>query len=240
MKDTQLLKVSNLRIKENSRILLDDVSFEVLRNETLAIIGPNGAGKTTLFKALLGLIEYEGKIEWQKGVKIGYVPQKLFVERDLPLTVADFFALRGEKIGHEEIEDALSLVGFEKDKPHKRHLPDHILRRKLGVLSGGEFQRVLVAWALLGHPDVLLFDEPTSGIDVSAETTIYSLLHDLQIKEHLTIFLISHELEIVYKYASCVICLDKKAVCFGPPKEILNKVNLARLFGEDVGFYKHH
>lgn len=228
-----LLKVSNLKVELNHQVILDKVSFELRKNETLAIIGPNGAGKTTLFKALLGLVPYEGKIEWQKGVKIGYVPQKLYLSSDLPLTVAEFFTLKNKKIALGEIEDALALVGFEKNKPH-------ILNTKIGVLSGGEFQRIIVAWALLGHPDLLLFDEPTAGIDISAETTIYSLLHKLQQKENLTLMLISHELQVVYKYATQVICLNKEEICFGPPKEMLDKDSLMKLFGSDVGFYQHH
>lgn len=235
-----LLRVCNLKIELNHQLILDNISFEIRKNETSAIIGPNGAGKTTLFRALLGLIPYQGEIEWQSGIKIGYVPQKLFIDRDLPLTTKEFFVLKGKEIANHEIETVLLAVGFEKDKPHKRHVEDHILNRKIGVLSGGELQRILIAWALLDHPDVLLFDEPTAGIDLSAETTIYSLLHELQIKKNLTILLISHELQVVYKYATNVICLNKKTVCFGPPKEILGKENLTKLFGGNVSFYQHH
>ena len=235
-----VLSVSNLEVELNHQLLLHNISFELRRNETLAVIGPNGAGKTTLFRALLGLIPYRGTLEWQKGIKIGYVPQKLFIERDLPLTTAEFFTLKGKGVKEDEIEQILSVVGFEKDKPHKNHLKDHVLNRKLGILSGGELQRVLVAWALLGHPDVLLFDEPTAGIDISAEVTIYSLLHKLQQKENLTTMLISHELQVVYKYATNVLCLNKESVCFGPPKAALDKESLFKLFGSEVGFYQHH
>lgn len=235
-----LLRVSNLQVRFNHEFILDDISFELNRNETLAIIGPNGAGKTTLFKALLGLIPYKGKVEWQKGIKIGYVPQRLFIERDLPLTTEEFFTLKGKKINNKEIEAVLSIVGFEKDKSYKGHIKDRILNMKIGTLSGGELQRVLVAWALLDHPDVLLFDEPTAGIDISSEVTIYSLLHKLQAKEKLTILLISHELQLVYKYATNVICLNRQKVCYGRPKDVFMNENLTKLFGNDVGFYQHH
>lgn len=235
-----LLKVSDLWIEFNHQAILNRINFEVARRETLAIIGPNGAGKTTLFRALLGLIPYQGKITWEKGIKIGYVPQRLSVEKDLPLTTEEFFHLKEAKLASHDIEKALSSVGFEKDKPHYGHLKDHILKRKLGVLSGGEIQRVLIAWALLGHPDVLLFDEPTAGIDISSEVTIYSLLRKLQKTEDLTILLISHELQVVYKYATNVLCLNKETVCFGPPAVALEKGSLNKLFGEDIGFYQHH
>ncbi len=233
-----LLRVENLKVKFDHHIVLDNIDFEVKKDETVAVIGPNGAGKTVLFRALLGLIPYEGKITWAKEVKIGYVPQRLAIERDLPLTTLEFFRLKEKN--KKEIDKALAAVGFEEDKPHKGHLTKHVLNRKLGVLSGGELQRVLIAFALLGHPDVLLFDEPTSGVDISAEETIYSLLHKLAQKENLTIILISHELQIVYRYANNVVCLNKEKVCFGPPKEVLDKESLAKLYGGEAGLYEHH
>ena len=169
----QLLKVSNLKIVLEGQLILDDVSFDLQKNETLAVIGPNGAGKTTLFRALLGLVPYTGEIVWEKGVKIGYVPQRLSVEKDFPLTVKEFFYLRGDQVTETEIKRVLNLVGFEDEG---------LLKKKLGVLSGGEMQRVLISWALLNHPDVLLFDEPTSGVDISAEISIYSLLNKIHEK----------------------------------------------------------
>jgi len=232
-----LLKVTNLKVKYGQNSILNNVSFDVKEDETLAIIGPNGAGKTVLFRALLGLIPYEGKIEWKAGLKIGYVPQKLFIEPDLPLTTQEFFNLKEKN--KKEVENVLLLVGFKKDSTDKNHIINQILKRKIGVLSGGELQRVLIAWALLGHPDILLFDEPTTGIDISTEETIYGLLHKLQEKEKLTIMLISHELQVVYNYATNVICLNKEKVCIGPPREVLDKESLAKIFGGHVGIYLH-
>ena len=226
-----LLNVSDLKIVLDNQVILDDVTFELEKNETLAVIGPNGAGKTTLFRALLGLIPYSGKISWQKGIKIGYVPQRLFVERDFPLTVKEFFTLRGDNISSNEIERTLEVVGFEVSD---------LLNKRVGVLSGGEIQRVMIAWALCGHPDVLLFDEPTSGVDVSAEMSIYALLNKIHKKEDLSIVLISHELEIVDKYATKVICLNKKKVCYGAPKEVFQNESIAELFGKDISLYHHH
>ncbi len=227
----QLLKVSNLKIVLEGQLILDDVSFDLQKNETLAVIGPNGAGKTTLFRALLGLVPYTGEIVWEKGVKIGYVPQRLSVEKDFPLTVKEFFYLRGDKVTEVEIKRVLNLVGFEDEG---------LLKKKLGVLSGGEMQRVLISWALLNHPDVLLFDEPTSGVDISAEISIYSLLNKIHEKENLSIMIISHELEVVDKYASKVICLNKKKVCYGAPKEVFMDKSISELFGKDMSLYHHH
>lgn len=232
-----LLKVANIKVKFGENLILNNISFDAKEDETIAIIGPNGAGKTVLFRALLGLIPYDGKIEWKEGIKIGYVPQKLFIEPDLPLTTQEFFNLKEKN--KKEVENVLFSVGFRKDLIDKNHNINQILKRKIGVLSGGELQRVLIAWALLGHPDILLFDEPTTGIDISTEETIYGLLHKLQEKEKLTIMLISHELQVVYNYATNVICLNKERVCIGPPREVLDKESLAKVFGGHVGIYLH-
>lgn len=233
-----ILKVDNLTVEGDDHDILHRISFEALENETVAIFGPNGAGKTTLFRALLDLIPYTGSVTWKHGVKIGYVPQRLYIDTDLPITTKEFFTLKEKNI--KEIERVLSIVGFNNDAPNHRHHFKPMLKRKLGVLSGGELQRILIAWALLNHPNVLLFDEPTSGVDISAEETIYSLLHKLQKQENLTILLISHELEVVYHYATNVICLNKESVCFGPPRKVIDKENLQKLFGSDFEIYQHH
>lgn len=227
MSDNILLTVSGLSVSFDGHWVLKNVNFEIKRDDTVAIVGPNGAGKTVLFKALLGLIPYSGEVAWASGVKVGYVPQKLSVAGDIPLTTQEFFKLKGAN--KDEIKRVLSAVAIS----------EKILRHKLGALSGGELQRVLIAFALIGKPDVLLFDEPTAGIDVVAEETIYSLLRKLQAEVDLTIFLISHEIQIVYKYANNVICLNKEKVYFGPPGELLNRKNLARLYGEDVDIFHH-
>ena len=232
-----LLRVKDLKVKFDHHVALDDISFEVKKGETLAVIGPNGAGKSVLFRALLGLIPYSGKIEWAEDIDVGYVPQRLAIAKDLPLTTEEFFALKEKN--KKEVRNALTAVGFEEDKPHKGHLTHHVLKRKIGVLSGGELQRVLIAFALLGGPEVLLFDEPTSGVDVSSEETIYGLLHKLQEQKGLTMILISHELQVVYKYATTVICLNKEKVCFGPPREVLDRESLEKLYGGEVGYYHH-
>ncbi len=221
-----MLKVSNLSVELGEHPIIEDISFEVDQGETLAVIGPNGAGKTVLFRTLLGLIPYRGKIEWKPGVKIGYVPQRFSLTPDLPLTVAEFLKLKSKNL--HEIETELAAVGFERD----------ILNQQIGVLSGGQQQRVLIAWALLGNPDILLFDEPTSGIDIAGGETIYSLLHKLQARKKLTIILISHELQIVFQHATKVLCINKTTMCYGPPRQALDSVTLAKLFG--IEFEHHH
>lgn len=225
-----ILKVENLTVVLNKEKILDDLSFEVREGEVLAIIGPNGAGKTTLFKALLGILPHGGAIEWGKGIKIGYVPQRMEIETDLPLTVFEFLKLRGVKDFSEEKAKKIIRTVL---------LPETILGFGLGEISVGQRQRVLIAWSLLGNPELLLFDEPTADIDISGQQSIYQLLHHLQDEMRLTIILISHDLNIVYKYAEQVLCLNRKKICFGPPSEVLSPEQMQALYGGHHAFYHH-
>lgn len=225
-----ILQVSNLHVLFGKEIAIDDVSFEVNKGDVLAVIGPNGAGKTTLFKALLGMMPYSGSIQWTPGIKIGYVPQRMEIETDLPLTVFEFLKLRGTKdFSEEKAKKVIRAV----------LLPESIINSGLGEISVGQRQRILIAWALLGDPDVLLFDEPTADIDISGQESIYQLLHHLQDEMHLTIILISHDLNIVYKYAEKVLCLNRKKICFGPPSEVLSPQQMQELYGGHHTFYHH-
>lgn len=230
-----ILEVSGLRVRLNHHTILDGVRFHAHRNETVAVIGPNGAGKTVLFRAILGLLPHEGTVKWKDGVRIGYVPQKLSIGADLPLTTLEFFQLKSSDA--HAVEQALDAVGFTKKLVGNFH---EILKQRLGFLSGGQLQRVLIAWALLDKPDVLLFDEPTSGVDVSTEGTIYNVLHRLQEENGILLIFISHELEIVSKYADNVICLNKKMFCFGTPRHALSQKTLEDMFGKDMNVYIHH
>ncbi len=231
-----ILTVTGLKVEFDNHTILDDISFEVMRDDTLAIIGPNGAGKSVLFRALLGLVPYTGKVEWASDARIGYVPQKLAVAKDLPLTVNEF--LRFKEKDQAKIYEVIRSVGFLEVAEHL-HNDKRVLNTCLGDLSGGELQRVLIAYALLGDPNVLLFDEPTAGVDVSGEETIYDLIHKLQADEDLTIIFISHELQVVNHYANNVLCLNKENISFGPPMDVVNKETLAKLYGEDVRLHKH-
>ena len=242
MNTDTVLKITNLKVSFEQEEVLKNLSFSVNKGDVLAIVGPNGAGKSVLFKTLLGLIPYSGNIEWQKDLNIGYVPQKFFIDKEMPLSVEEF--LKFKKKNEATIISVLKSVGIgaeHKDDPehHSRHIKQHVLGQRLGWLSGGQLQRVLIAWALLDNPDVLLFDEPTAGIDIGGEETIYNLLKKLHNDRKMTIFLISHDLNIVYKYASNVLCINKEMICYGIPATVLDPASLSKLYGGETGFYQH-
>jgi len=222
-----ILEVSGLEVTLDGHEVLSGLSFSVQRGEVLTILGPNGAGKTVLLRALVGTVPYRGSITWKKGTRLGYVPQRLPYIKSLPLTVADFFALKRET--PPDVGALLEAVA----------LPAALAQRLVGDLSSGQFQRVLIAWALAGDPDVLLFDEPTTGVDASGEETVYALLARLHDERNLTMLLVTHDLAVVHKLSSTVLCLNKQTICHGPPLSTLTPENLQRLYGTEVKFYEH-
>lgn len=224
-----ILAVENLSVTLDGRRVLERLDFTVAEGEILAVIGPNGSGKTVLLQTLIGALPFVGDVAWRGGARIGYVPQKLDIARDLPLTARDFLNAKARVQGlkRSAIQDALRLS----------RLDAALLSRPIGVLSGGQFQRVLVALALIGEPNVLLFDEPTAGIDEQSEEQIYETLYRLKDEKKLTIILVSHDLSVVYRYASQVLCLNRKEVCFGVPRDVLTPEMLHELYG---GPHKYH
>lgn len=228
-----ILQVKNLTVELDGEKVINDLSFNVSEGEILTILGPNGAGKSVLLKTLLGILPHQGEVIWQQKLKIGYLPQGLnqLSVKNYPLNVADFFGLKNPAPKFEEITKFLDLVGLEKS----------ILHKKAGSLSGGQFQRMLVAWVLISHPQVIFFDEPTTGLDIGGGETIFSLLHTIWKKEKITIFLVTHDLSIVYKNSTNVLCLThKRHVCYGQPDEILNSETLEQIFGTEVKIFKHN
>jgi zinc transport system ATP-binding protein len=218
--DDYVLKVSNLSVEFPHQIILDNISFKLKKGRTLAIAGPNGAGKTMLFRALLNLVPYSGKIEWADEVKIGYVPQNFSVS-NIPISVKEFLSFKKSS----NIEGSLSSVGLDSKA---------ILNKRLGVLSGGQLRRALIAWAIIDKPNVLLFDEPTSGVDLGGEEAIYGMLTRLTAENKITLLLISHDLHIVREYSDHVLALNKCITFFGESKEVMNPSTQKIIYGEPV------
>jgi len=224
----EILAVKNLNVTLDEEEIIKDLSFEVKEGEVLIILGPNGAGKTTLLRTLVGLLPYEGEIRWATR-NISYLPpQELFQRKALPpLSIEEFFKFK--RVSSAQILEILDSVGLDSS----------ILKKRFGTLSTGQFQRMIIAWALVSEPSVLLFDEPTAGIDIGGQETIYSLLHKFWSKGNLTILLVTHDLDIVWEHANNVLCLNKKMLCYGKPREILTPEGLEELYGAGIKFYEH-
>ena len=227
----RLLSVRNLGVAFENRVVLRQLSFDLYSGDCLAIIGPNGAGKTVLLKALQHLIPYEGEIQWSQEARLGYVPQSVAADRQLPLRTRELLAAKARflDLADQEMGDVSSEL----------NLSPEFLSAGIGTLSGGQFQKVLIAFALLGRPNVLLFDEPTASLDELTEERIYELVHQLQSQRGITLILVSHDLSVVYRYASRVLCLSKGEVCMGPPKEIMTPEMLEQLYGAPPKYYRH-
>ena len=234
------IELRNLEVNIRKVEILKDVTCSIPAGRTTAIIGPNGAGKTTLLLALLGLIPYKGTIHFggSRGGRpdMGYVPQRLEFDRGLPCTVEDLMTisvnrkplwLGKRKMVRDQVRAGLKRVGA-------LGLED----RFIGKLSGGELQKVLLAMALEGNPQVLLLDEPTAGIDATGEQLFCDLLSDIQGQANLTVILISHDLSVVSNHAQHVICLNKTVRCCGG-LSTLTEENLLKTFGLHVQIYPH-
>jgi zinc transport system ATP-binding protein len=235
--DDWLLKVAGLSVRYGEALVLQDISFEIRRGDFACFIGPNGAGKSTLMKAIVGLVPAAaGRID-SRARQIGYVPQQLPLDGALPLTVAEFLSLKvtksrfwfgipgGEVRG--KIREQLAEIGAA-----------HLIDRRLGRLSGGEFQRVLVAYALLNEPDLLLLDEPLTGVDIRGGLSFDGLLHHLHDHKKIAIVMVSHDLHLVEHLSDVVFCINRDLCCHGHPDDVLQPQNLAKAYGHLPGMVR--
>jgi zinc transport system ATP-binding protein len=225
------LEVSGLSVELGGAAVLRDLSLRVEQGSAVAVIGPNGSGKTVLFKTLIGVLPHRGTIRWAEGTKLGYVPQKLDMERDLPLTGEDFLRAKAAVVRAAAggIDAALRLVALGPEQ----------LAKPIGALSGGQFQRLLLAFALVGDPNVLLLDEPLAGIDEPGQEKLNDTIHRLQSERGMTVLLISHDLSVVFRYATSVLCLGAGPVCFGAPRDVLTPEVLRSTYGSTMRFHVH-
>jgi zinc transport system ATP-binding protein len=231
--NSSLIKAEAIGLSKDGINLLSNVSMEVNSGEIVCIIGPNGAGKTTLIRLLMGLEPpTSGKIIRDKGLKIGYVPQKMSIDPTLPLPVHRLMTLTIRK-SREQIASALQETGVE-----------HLIDAPVCNLSGGEFQRVLLARAMLREPHLLVLDEPVQGVDFTGEADLYELIGKIRNKHGCGVLLISHDLHVVMAATDRVICLNGHVCCAGSPETVSRHPEFAQLLGgahsKAYAVYTHH
>lgn len=228
-----LAEANGIGVKRNGRWIIRDVSLAVRSGEIVTLIGPNGGGKTTTAKTLLGLFRADaGHVRQKPGLTIGYVPQRFSIDWSLPLDVARLMTLTKPHSANV-VREALARVGA-----------DHLIDRQVQHLSGGEFQRVQLARAIVGRPDLLVLDEPVQGIDYAGEIAIYELIRDIRRELGCGVLLISHDLHIVMAETDAVVCIDGHVCCSGPPSAVIADDTFRRLFGirngAPLAVYSHH
>ena len=217
-----LVKLDNVGISINDKWLVKGVSLQVEKNKIVTLIGPNGSGKSTTAKIALGIYKkIQGKVEKYTN-KVGYVPQKISIDWTLPLRVKDFMTLT-ESLDNETITEALSLTGVI-----------HLKEKNLSDLSGGEFQRVLLARAISKKPELLVLDEPVQGVDFTGEIALYELIKKICDELNCGILLISHDLHTVMTATDHVVCLNGHVCCSGSPIDVAKNNEYKALFGEQA------
>ena len=226
-----LVKLSNAGVFKDNKWLVEGVDLEIHRGKIVTLIGPNGSGKSTTAKIILGLYKnIEGSVE-RFTKKIAYVPQKVTIDWTLPIRVIDFMVLT-QNLNSDEISNALNLVGVE-----------HLKTRNLRDLSGGEFQRVLLARAIAKKPELLVLDEPVQGVDYSGEVALYGLIKNISESLNCGILLISHDLHVVMSATNHVVCLNGHVCCSGSPVDVAQNKNYKELFGDQssqlLSIYEH-
>ncbi len=232
MDENTLIEIKNLTVELNNEKIIENLNLLINKGDFLTILGPNGAGKSTLLKAIIGLIPYQqGEITIKNNLKISYLPERLSRSKfkEIPFKVADLFSLKD--ISQNKAKDILNFVGLPET--------EKILKKNPANLSSGQFQKVLIAWSLAKEPDILLFDEPMTGIDIGSKQTVYTLLERFRKEKGLTIVMVTHDLNVVYSFSERVLCLYKKADCLGHPKQVLTPQKLEELYNAPIKFYKH-
>ena len=227
-----LIQAQGLGVRAGGRQILRDVDLSVRKREIVTVVGPNGSGKTTLLRALIGAqTPSEGVVIREAGLRVGYVPQRLAIDQAMPLTVARWLALSGIKDGqqHLQIAEQVGILG--------------LLKQQMSSLSGGEFQRALLAEALLMRPDLLVLDEPTQGLDQPAVASFYNLIEGVREDLDCAVLMVSHDLHVVMRSSDHVICLNGHVCCQGTPTLVSAAPEYQALFGfhteGTLALYRH-
>jgi zinc transport system ATP-binding protein len=227
-----LLEAQNVSVRYGRSTVLQGVNFSISPGEIVTVVGPNGSGKSTMVRALIGALPATaGKITRQSGLRIGYVPQRLQMERGLPMTVRRFFDLptRVDEVSLKKVLDRIHVTS--------------LLSQQMMDLSGGQFQRVLLARALLGKPHILVLDEATQGLDQRGSAHFYQLVESVRNEMGCAVLMVSHELHVVMSASDRVICLNGHICCQGTPEVVSSKPEYRALFGSDtqgaLALYRH-
>ncbi|WP_116133091.1 metal ABC transporter ATP-binding protein [Tropicimonas sp. IMCC34043] len=227
-----ILSARGVNVRHGALQVLHDVDLDICRGEIVTIVGPNGSGKSTLLRTLIGAIRPDsGTLTRAPGLHIGYVPQKLHIDPTLPITVTRFLGLP-RRHPAAQIADAL----------HHAGLPD-LAQRQMSALSGGQFQRVLLARALLENPDILMLDEPTQGLDQRGSAAFYLRIAEIRREMGCAVLMVSHELHVVMSASDRVICLNGHVCCSGTPEVVASAPEYRALFGTGtqgaLALYRH-
>lgn len=223
MNNNTLVTADSISVQHEGRFLLKDISFSINREQIISVIGPNGGGKTTLARVIANLIKPDqGQIIRSKNLRIGYVPQDCEFEHLMPLSV-NFFLRLSPYYTQDSARQAIADLNLE-----------HLLSRQFSRLSGGEKQRVLLARAILGRPQLLILDEPTQALDMDGSINFYELLRKYVASHNCSALLISHDLHFVMSATDLVICLNGHICCQGTPQEIDKDPAYLKAFGRDI------
>ncbi|MFV0291875.1 MAG: ATP-binding cassette domain-containing protein [Paracoccus sp. (in: a-proteobacteria)] len=230
-----LIEAKGLTIRHRGACtpILSNVDFAIHPGEIMTVVGPNGSGKSTLVRAVLGHVAAEsGQVIRQSGLRIGYVPQRVHVDDRIPMNVRRFLSLP-HRVGDDDAAAALTWTGAEG-----------LQKRQITRLSGGQFQRVLLARALLNHPQILVLDEPTQGLDQPGIVAFYQLIEDIRKETGTAVLMVSHDLLVVMRASDQVICLNGHICCHGTPQAISAAPEYRAMFGADskqtLALYQHH
>jgi ABC-type Mn/Zn transport systems, ATPase component len=215
-----LVKLENAGVFRSSKWLVRGISLEINQGEIVTLIGPNGSGKTTTAKMILNILNTDEGLVTGKARKMAYVPQKINIDWTMPLRVIDFMKITSS-LNNTQITESLVMTGVDK-----------LLYNQIHSLSGGEFQRVLIARAIAKKPDLLVLDEPVQGVDFNGEIALYNLIKEISVNLNCGILLISHDMHFVMSTTDHVICLNGHICCSGSPSNVVKNPEYIKLFGE--------